>query len=116
MTEPEIQKANGNTYVSASVYWQTPLRCLGMFNSACMKLYEQYKRKMTIRSLREAWGEPGEADCTRSLETLCVAASLKVQIRVEGDDEISEMLARQVYSGLSSPDCWEFSMQKYDKK
>jgi hypothetical protein len=114
MTEPEIQRANGNTYVSAEVQWQTPMRCLGMFNVACTKLYEQYKREMKLKTLTDIV-PPEEVECTNCIETLCVVATRKVQIRVKGEDDIAEMIARQVYSGLDSPSCWEFDMHKYDK-
>jgi hypothetical protein len=112
---PELQKKEGSTYVSADVCWQTPLRCVCMFVNACQKLYAQYNRKMTLKSAKEDWNFD-ESDCTRSLETLCIAASLKVNIIVEGEDEIAETIARQLYSGLVSPSCFDFDMRKYDQK
>ncbi len=115
MAEPEIQRKEGNTYVSADVHWQTPLRCVGMFCDGCQKLYAQYKRKMTLKSAKDDWAFE-ESDCTKSLDTLCIAASLKVNIIIEGEDETAETIARKVYSGLVSPSCFEFDMHKYDKK
>lgn len=109
-SQPEVVKKEGKTYVNAQVYWQTPLRCAVMFSNACQQLYDKYQRKMALKPINPNLIF-GEGDCKSALETVCAAASINVEIAVEGMDKIAEKIAKQLYAGLKSVDCFNFDMK-----
>ncbi|MEM4247117.1 MAG: hypothetical protein QXR48_01405 [Candidatus Woesearchaeota archaeon] len=59
---------------------------------------------------------PVQSDGKNLIDLLCVIANENLEVVVQGEDLVAEDIARQLYSGLTSPDCYDFDMHRYDRK
>lgn len=114
MDQPEIIKRDGNTYITVKVAWQTPIRCMTKFYEELNKIRE-LGRNLLFKNV-EACETPIQSDGKSIFDLMCVIAGGTLEVMVQGEDLVAEDIARQIYSGLTSPSICEFDMHRYDRK
>ncbi|MEM2915928.1 MAG: hypothetical protein QXT19_01015 [Candidatus Woesearchaeota archaeon] len=114
MDQPEIIRRDGNTYVTVKVAWQTPIRCMTKFYEELKKIHES-GRNLLFRHAG-ACETSLQSDGKNIFDLLCVIAGGTLEVMVQGEDLVAENIARQIYSGLTSPNSCEFDMHRYDRK
>jgi hypothetical protein len=85
------------------------------FYEEIKKIHETHGRNLLFRCVG-AHKIMDETNGKNILDMLCVVAGINLEVVVQGEDETAEMIARQLYSGLTSPDCHDFDMHRYDRK